>query len=292
MNSMRWSSLYWRDLFEMTKPRICLLALTMSALGYFCGSSGNASMSGLVTLIVGLGFIGASSGILNQYLERDIDARMWRTMNRPLPAERFPEGDAIVWGFVFAILGEFTLLFFINSITAVLGALTLFLYLAVYTPSKRVSSLSTLIGAIPGAMPPLMGFTAAYGRVGAEGFLLFVILFLWQIPHFLAIAWLYRDDYQRAGLPILSVVDSSGVRTAKHVILYSAVLCPLTLVPAIWKVTGPYYFVGSIVLGILFFACGMCLAFKRNEFYARLLFVTSIFYLPALGLMMVWDRIG
>jgi protoheme IX farnesyltransferase len=283
---------YWRDLFELTKPRICLLALMMAALGYFCGNAGQSSILALFVLLVGLGFIGAASGILNQYLERDIDARMWRTMNRPLPAERFPQRDAIVWGFVLAILGEMILLIAVNSITAVLGALTLFLYLAVYTPAKRVSSLSTLIGAIPGAMPPLMGFTASYGRIGPEGFLLFVILFLWQIPHFLAIAWIYREDYRRADLPILSVVDVDGDRTAKHVILYSAALCPLTLVPAIWGVTGPLYFAGAVLLGLLLFACGMCLAVKRNVAYARLLVVASILYLPALGLMMVWDRVA
>jgi len=279
------------DLFEMTKPRICLLALSMAALGFFLGSIGPVQWGRLVWTLVGLGLVGASCGAFNQYLERDIDALMWRTMNRPLPSGRLLPKHAIWVGVITGILGELVLLAAVNSVTAVLGMFTMFFYLAVYTPSKRISSLSTLVGAIPGALPPLMGWTASHGIVTVEGLLLFAILFLWQIPHFLAIAWIYREDYARGGLPILSVVDVEGTETAKQIILYSTVLLPLTLVPSLWGVTGHYYFLGAFALGLAFLIYGIRLAVHRNHYSARRLFLVSIFYLPLLGLLMVWDRV-
>jgi heme o synthase len=280
-----------KDLFEMTKPRICLLALMMAALGFFLGSKGPIPPVTFVLALVGTALVGAACGALNMYLERDIDALMWRTMDRPLPSGRVPPRYALILGFSAAILGELILLVGVNPITAVLGAVTAFFYLGIYTPSKRVSSLSTLIGAIPGALPPLMGFTAAHGRIAAPGLWLFAILFLWQIPHFLAIAWIYREDYARGGFPILSVVDEAGLMTAKQILLYSLVLLPLTLVPSVWGITGGYYFGGALLLGAFFFVLGAKLAFRRNHAHARALFLYSILYLPALGLLLVWDRV-
>jgi protoheme IX farnesyltransferase len=247
-------------------------------------------LSGLGPLLLGLALVGMGCGALNQYLEADIDARMWRTMNRPLPAGRMTGKQALIFGFATALLGELILLFATNAITAVLAALTFFFYLAVYTPSKRLTSMSTLIGAVPGALPPLMGWTASHGRVAPEGLLLFAILLLWQIPHFLAIGWIYREDYARAELPILSVIDEEGIATAKQVILYSIVLLPLTLVPSLWGVTGRVYFLGAMALGIALLAFGILWAIHRSKLTARRLFLASIFYLPGLGLLMVWDR--
>lgn len=279
------------DLLELTKPRICVLALTMAALGFSLGSpAGGIDLRLLALTLFGMALVGASCGAFNQYLERDIDARMWRTLNRPIPAGRISPSTALWMGYVTGILGEGLLLVATNSVTAVLAAFTIFFYIAVYTPAKRVSSMSTLVGAIPGALPPLMGYTAAYGRIAPEGFLLFSILFLWQVPHFLAIAWLYREDYERAGLPILSVVDGEGANTARQVILYSLALLPLTLVPTLWGVTGRSYFIGAITLGLAMLLFGMRLAISKSKYSARRLFLASILYLPALGVLMIWDR--
>jgi heme o synthase len=191
---------------------------------------------------------------------------------------------------VTGLVGELVLLLMVNSVTAVLGGLTLLFYLGIYTPSKKVSSMSTLIGAIPGAMPPLMGWTSSYGFIAPEGLLLFSILFIWQIPHFLAIAWIYREDYARGGFPILSVVDEDGRYVAKQVVLYSIVLLPLTLVPTIWDISGEQYFVGALFLGLCFIGLGIRLALNRVYENARLLFLYSVIYLPILSVLMVWDR--
>jgi len=282
---------YLADLFELTKPRICLLALMTATLGYYLGSETYVSIGGLAGTLIGLGLIGAACGILNQYLESDIDGRMWRTMERPLPSGRVSPRVAVLLAIVSGVVGELVLEFAANSLTAVLAATTLLAYVGIYTPSKRITSMSTLIGAVPGAMPPLMGYTAARGSLGPEGYLLFAILFLWQIPHFLAIAWIYREDYARAGLPILSVVDEEGIVMAKQIVLYSIVLLPLTLVPSVWGITGQSYFVGAMLLGIFFLACAFYLAIQRTKRYAKHLFLASILYLPILGLLMVWDRI-
>lgn len=280
------------DIIELTKPRICLLALMMASLGFLLGTPSGHFDGGLfLATLTGLGLVGAGCGALNQYLERDLDARMWRTMNRPLPAGRLAPSVALIVGFSASLIGEFVLLFGVNSVTAVLGGLTLLFYLGIYTPSKRVSSMSTLLGAIPGAMPPLMGWTASHGGVSSEGLLLFAILFLWQIPHFLSIAWIYREDYGRAGLPILSVVDEKGIATAKQIVLYSVVLLPLSLVPSLWGVTGTAYFYGALILGVIFLVYGLGMAVYRSKWHARRLFLVSIMYLPLLGVLMYWDRI-
>lgn len=279
-----------KDYLELTKPGICGLALTMTCLGFFLGSGPTMEIKPLLISLVGIALVGAASGALNQYIEREIDARMWRTLDRPLPAGRMKASSALIFGIVCGVLGEVVLLVGVNGITALLAAITLFFYIGIYTPSKRVSSLSTLLGAVPGAMPPLMGWTAVQGHIGFEGLVLFGILFLWQIPHFLAIAWIYREDYARANLPVLPVVDELGSSTVKQVIIYSLVLLPISLVPSAWGLTGSYYFYGAIALGLLFLFCGIALAIYRSKLYARRLFFASIIYLPLLGFLMVWDR--
>lgn len=278
------------DFIELTKPRITFLALSMAALGYWLGKTGPIETLDFALFLAGLGLIGGASGVLNQVLERDIDSRMWRTLHRPIPSGRVRAESASKVGLSFALLGELILLIFVNPMTAVLAAVTLFIYLGVYTPSKRVSSLSTLIGAIPGAMPPLMGWTAARGTIGIEGVVLFAILFLWQIPHFLAIGWLHREDYARAHLPILSVVDSEGLQMSKQVILYSLVLLPLTLVPYVWKMAGHFYLWGALLLGLVLIILSGVLAVRRTRALARSLFIYSVFYLPLLGLIWIWNR--
>lgn len=280
-----------RDYFELTKPRICLLALIMTSLGFFLASPGAVDGALLTWALIGIGLVGASSCILNQYIERELDAQMWRTLDRPLPAGRIEPEKALWFGSILAVAGEIVLLVWVNPVTAVLGALTLLFYLGIYTPSKRVSSMSTLIGAIPGAMPPLLGWAAAKGQVGAEGLILFGIIFIWQIPHFLAIAWIYREDYSRANFPILTVLDEKGSITARQIVIYSLVLIPLTLVPAAWGVSGRVYFFGALLLGLAFLAQSVVLAIWRTKVQARRLFLASLIYLPALVFLMVWDRV-
>lgn len=282
-----------KDYIELTKPRICFLALVMTLFGY-----GMAIEPGqpiwtvqLLWAMIGIGLVGAASGILNQYIEKDLDAQMKRTQNRPLPTGRISMASALWFGIITAFLGEVILLVAVNYITAVLGALTLFLYLAVYTPSKRFSTFSTLIGAVPGAMPPLLGWTAATGALGYEGWILFGILFIWQVPHFLAIGWLYRNDYSAANFPILTVVDSEGRATVKQIVIYSLVLLPFTLVAGFSGIAGRYYIFGAAFLGLIFLYEGLRMVWDRSERQARRLFLVSIVYLPLLGFLMVWDRL-
>lgn len=281
---------YTRDLFELTKPRICMLSLMMSTLGFFLGSRGIVDYRTLWLSLAGTALVGASCGAFNHFLERDIDARMWRTMKRPLPSGRLEPSHAVILGAVTGMLGVAILFHYVNALTATLGVLTWFSYVWLYTPSKRWSTLSTLIGAVPGAMPPLMGWTSAANNLAPEGLLLFGILFIWQIPHFLSIAWIYKEDYARGGLAILSVVDEKGIATSKQVVVYSLALLPLTLLPTIWGVTGLLYFFGAMSLGLLFLGSGVSLAVHRSKPYARRLFLVSIVYLPLLSFLMIWDR--
>jgi heme o synthase len=264
----------------------------MSTLGYMMGSHSAISGWHFFFTLLGTGLVGASSCIFNQVAEQEVDSLMLRTQNRPIPAGRIAPESAIRVGVVMGLLGEFILLVAVNAITAILGAVTLLTYVGVYTPSKKATPMSTLIGAIPGAMPPLMGWTASYGSISIQGIVLFMILFLWQIPHFLAIACLYKEDYARASLPILAVVDENGSATSKQVILYSIALLPLTLVPTVWGITGVTYLWGALALGILYLLCGVLLSVYQTRSYARLLFIVSIIYLPILGVLMVWDRIA
>ena len=288
---MKLTATVFHDLTELTKPRICVLALAMTTLGYCVGNQGHFRWLHFIASLVGTALVGAACGAVNQWMERDIDSLMHRTRSRPLPTGRLNPSVALWLGFSCLTLGLLILSVLVNAVTAVLGLITFFLYIAAYTPMKRVSSFSTLVGALPGAMPPLMGWTAAYGSLAPEGWVLFAILFLWQIPHFLAIAWVYREDYARAGLPILSVIDEQGSKTSKQVLLYSSVLLPLSLVPTVQGLTGTVYFFGALVLGILFFVFSIYLAIFRTKVYARRLFLASIIYLPVLGILMAWDKL-
>lgn len=279
------------DIFELTKPRICLLALIMTALGYGMAPIDVVPEVPLWSALVGIALIGASCGALNMVFEKDLDARMVRTQSRPLPTGRISVRTASLLGAASGVLGFAWCIFWVNPLTAGLGALTWLSYLGLYTPAKRISSLSTLIGALPGALPPLMGYTAATGEIGPGGLLLFAILFLWQVPHFLAIAWIYRDDYARALLPILTVLDPSGAVTSRQIVLYSVSLLPVSLLPSLLGITGFAYFMGALLLGLGFIGMGLVLAFRRTRKDAYRLFLVSILYLPLIGLLMIFDKI-
>jgi len=211
----------FRDLVELTKPRITLMVVLTAGIGLLLASGGEASYVLVIHTLVGTGLLAGGSSALNQVLERDLDALMQRTADRPLPAGRMHPDAALLFGVALSIIGLLELTLFVNLLTALLGTLALASYVFLYTPLKRVSSLATVIGAIPGAIPPLMGWTAVTNEIGLGAWVLFGILFLWQLPHFLAIAWMCREDYARAGLPMLPVVDPDGRSTARQMVLWA-----------------------------------------------------------------------
>lgn len=276
---------------ELTKPRISLFALVFVAMGYSIAVSGQFLWLQLVISLIGIGLVGGSCCVLNQYKERDLDLIMNRTMGRPLPSGRLSPINALIFGLVIGTAGELILFLFVNWVTALLAASMLFLYVGVYTPTKRISSICTLIGAIPGAMPPLLGWTAATGKIELGGIVLFSILFIWQIPHFLAIAWIYKEDYSRASFQMLSVIDQNGQATARQVIVYSLVLLPMSLLPSVLGTAGITYFWGALIMGIIFLGLGIELARHRTKIQARRLFLASLIYLPALCFLLAWDSV-
>jgi protoheme IX farnesyltransferase len=231
-----------------------------------------------------------SAAVLNQVYERDTDARMRRTRSRPLPDGRVGATEAGIFGAVLAGCGLAVLAVSANMAAALLALATLVIYLVVYTPMKRRSPAATLVGAVPGALPPLIGWAAAHGGASLGGWTLFGIVFLWQIPHFMAIAWLYRDDYKSAGFPMLPVVEPSGRRTGQHAVLYAAALVPVSLTPSFVGISGTIYFWVALALGLALLGLAAAFAAGRSERAARWLFFGSITYLPLLWAAMVFDH--
>jgi protoheme IX farnesyltransferase len=233
-----------------------------------------------------MAFAAGGTLALNQYLERDVDAQMKRTRLRPLPDGRLQPKQALVFGVAIAGCGVLYLAFFVNVLSAFVTAFSVGSYLFLYTPLKRKTSLCSVVGAVPGALPPVIGWGAARGELGLEAWVLFGILFLWQIPHSLAIARLYRDDYARAGIKVLPVVEPDGGSTGRQIISNCLALLAVGLLPTLIGLAGTVYFFGAIVLGLMFLGCGIALAISRSEASARLLLFASLVYLPAqLGLM-------
>ena len=279
------------DFYELTKPRMNFLVVVTTMVGYFMAAHGPADWLRVVYTLVGTAFTAAGSSVFNQYSERSLDAQMRRTVNRPLPGGRIKPADALFFGLVLSLLGVAILALFVNVLTAVLGALTLLLYVFVYTPAKRTTSLCTIIGAVPGAIPPVMGFTAVQGTITPQALSLFAILFFWQMPHFLAIAILYRDDYARGGFRMLPVVDKDMAMTGRQIILYSLSLVTISLMPALLNMAGIVYFVAALLLGIAFTGFGVVCARSKTRADARQLFLASIVYLPVLLAAMMIDKI-
>jgi protoheme IX farnesyltransferase len=239
--------------------------------------------------ILGTGLVAAGASAFNQLLEISRDARMARTRNRPLPSGQMPRGQALAFALVATLAGLEVLTTFVNPLTALLGLLNLIVYLAIYTPLKPRTSLNTLVGGICGAVPPMMGWTAATGELALGAFLLGAILFVWQIPHFLALAWLYRDEYSKAGYRMLPVIDPTGQLTCLLIILYSLTLLPLGLAVMFWGISGYLYGAASLVLGLAFFALGLNLRLRKTAPAARRVFLASVLYLPLLLGTMVAD---
>lgn len=278
------------DYLILTKVRITALVLVTAATGFLLGSIGGLDMPLLGWTLLGTGLAASGAAALNQVVEREFDARMRRTAGRPIPAGRMSAPHGLIVGVVLSLAGVGVLAEFVNLLTAALGLATVLLYVGVYTPLKRMTTLNTIVGAVPGAIPPVMGWTAASGSLGVPAGVLFAILFLWQLPHFLAIAWIFRDDYRRGGFPMLPVVDPEGLTTGHQVALYCAALVPVSLLPTILGLTGPIYFFGALVLGLGFLAFGLRMARNRQGREARGVLLASVTYLPLLLALLVIDR--
>lgn len=269
---------YW----ELTKPRITWLILMSTALGYWYGARLVWDWALLLATLVGTGLLASGTAVLNQWYERRTDALMNRTRRRPLPSGRVGPGAALVYGIGLSLLGFAALWSGANPTAAWLGLFTLLSYLLLYTPLKQRSPWSTTVGAIPGAMPPLIGYAAAAGRLTAEAWVLYGILFLWQFPHFLSIAWMYREDYARGGIKMLPVVEADGVRTARQILWTSLALIPLSLAPGMLGMSGWFYMIAAAGLGLFYAAAAWRLRLRRTPLAARQLLLASVLYLPAL----------
>ena len=283
---------------DLTKARLTTLVLLTTLVGFYVGWRGPMDFALMFNLLAGTALVASGASALNQLLEREYDAKMRRTQKRPLPSGRLQPTTVMIFGGVSATAGLIYLALAVNLITSVIGAVTFVSYLFIYTPLKRVTWLNTAIGAVPGALPPMMGWTAARGELTGEGWALFAILAFWQMPHFFAIAWIYRDEYAKAGFKMLPVIDPDGLRTGQQAVSHTLALLVVSLSPFVFKMSGPVYLAGALVLGAgyLWYAIQFSrqLRFARAELTlvrARQLFLASIIYLPLLLTMMVWDKV-
>jgi protoheme IX farnesyltransferase len=281
-----------RDYIALTKPRITWLILMSTGVGYFFGARAGWHFLTLLHTILGTGLIASGTAALNQWYEREADAQMKRTQARPLPSGRLSARRALAFAIVISMIGFTELFLGVNALTGWLGLFTLLSYLFIYTPLKQRSPHSTTIGAIPGAMPPLIGFAAASGTLTWDAWILFAILFLWQFPHFYAIAWMYREDYERAGIRMLPVVEPDGESTARRMLICSLVLIPTSLLPKFLAMTGNLYLVGAIAVGLLFLYASAQVVFDRTRQQARRVLLASVIYLPVLYGLMLVDRLA
>ena len=278
-----------RDWVELTKPRITTMVVFTTLVGFVMSAPGPVPILALLAALAGTAFVAAGAAVLNQVLERRTDALMLRTRGRPLPAGRVTATQGAVFGWALSALGLGLLLWRSGPLAAAVAALTLLSYLAIYTPLKRRTPFATLVGAVPGALPPVIGWAAAQRSLDGGAFVLFAIVFLWQVPHFLAIAWLYRDDYARAGFPMLPVLDRDGAFTARQTVVHSLALLLVSLTAA--GLGGAVYLGGAFVLGVALTLFALRLASARNLAAARGLFLASVLYLPALCSLLLAARL-
>jgi len=276
---------------DLTKARLTFLVLLTTLVGFYLGYRGPMDYLLMLHTVLGTALVASGASALNQLLEREHDSKMRRTRNRPLPSGRLQPTTVMMFGGVTSCAGLLYLALAVNLATSVIGAISLLSYLFIYTPLKRVTWLNTAIGAIPGALPPLMGWTAARGELSGEGWALFAILAFWQLPHFLAIAWIYRDEYAKAGFVMLPVIDPAGERTARQTVSHTLGLLPISLCPFVFKMTGPVYLFGACALGLIFIWFAVQFARHLTVARARQLFFVSILYLPLLLGVMVLDKI-
>lgn len=279
------------DLVAMTKPGITLMVALTTVLGFLL--AGGALLSWrLAATLLGTCLVAAGASVLNQFWERAPDALMRRTADRPLPTGRIDPDVALLFGVALGIAGLLELALAVDALTAALGAAALAGYVFAYTPLKKVSSLATVVGAVPGALPPMMGWCAVRGEVDLAAWALFGILFFWQMPHFLAIAWLCREDYARGGFPMLPVLDPGGAWTGRQSVLYGAALVPVSLLPSLLGLAGAWYFGGALALGLGYLGFSLAFARRRSTPGARRLMFASLLYLPALLAVLLLDRLA
>jgi heme o synthase len=280
-----------RDFVSLAKPRLNLLVVASTLAGYVMAGGEALGVLRVAGLLLGTGLVAGGASAFNQVMERDLDALMRRTRTRPLPDQRLQPADGLLFGAAVTLSGLLMIVAAANLLAAVVALATLLSYVAVYTPLKRRSSFGTVIGAIPGALPPIIGWAAAEGALPPQAWTLFGIMFLWQLPHFLAIAWLYREDYARAGFPMLPVLEPDGRSTGRQAVLYAAALLPLSLAPTLMGMAGDVYFTGALLLGVAFLALTVRFARTRSTRAARQVFFGSITYLPLLWILMIANKI-
>jgi heme o synthase len=276
--------------FELTKPGITRMVLVTTAAGFYLASRGTFDFVLFLNTLLGTALAASGTNALNQWVERDADRHMNRTSSRPLPSGRLSSMEAVAFAWAISIVGMAYLAVFVNITTAVVVALSLSSYVFVYTPLKKKTWFSTVIGAVPGALPILAGWTATGRPISAGAWALFAIMFVWQMPHFYALAWIYREDYGRAGFQMLTVVDKTGRRAGRHTLLFAAALIPISVLPTVFGVAGYIYFAGALALGIAFLIVASGMLSKPNEKIAWRVFTGSIIYLPTLLLLMVADK--
>jgi heme o synthase len=278
------------DFVSLAKPRLNLLVVASTLVGYAMADGEALGVVRVAGLLLGTGLVAGGASAFNQVLERDLDALMRRTRMRPLPDERLQPAEGVLFGSAITLAGLLMIVASANLLAAAVALATLLTYLVVYTPLKRRSSFGTVIGAIPGALPPIIGWAAGDGTLPLQAWTLFGIMFLWQLPHFLAIAWMYREDYARAGFPMLPVLEPDGRSTGRQSVVYAAALVPLSLAPTLMRMAGEVYFAGALVLGLAFLGLTLQFARTRATRDARRVFFGSIAYLPLLWILMIADK--
>ncbi len=266
---------------ELIKARLTLMVLVTTTMGFYLATNAMDWLL-LFRALFGTGLLACGAAALNQYLEKDLDAKMQRTASRPIPVGQIAPETALLLGGALSAAGLIYIASQVNLLTSVIGAVTLVSYIAVYTPLKRVTPINTVVGAVPGALPPLMGWTAAGGEITEKGLALVAILYFWQLPHFFAIAWIYREEYAKAGFVMLSLDDESGERTSQQAVAYAVSLLPFSILPYAFGMAGAVYFAGAIILGGLYLAFAISFYRKLSIASARRLFIYSIVYLPLL----------
>ena len=277
----------FRDFVALTKPRIAMMVLITVFTGFYLGARGASNPSTLLLTMAGTGLVACGASVMNQVLEKDRDKLMRRTVNRPLPAGRVGSIEATVFGCLITSAGLLMLALGVNGLSAVVAVATWLLYVFVYTPLKPLTTLNTAIGAIPGALPPVIGWAAATDRLGVEAWSLFLIVFLWQFPHFLAIAWVHREDYARGGFRMLPLVDPTGAITGRQAAFHALALIPAGLLPTAIGLAGNDYFIGAMILGIYYLIDSIKFWMNISDQSARKLMRASFLYLPAIVLLLL-----
>jgi protoheme IX farnesyltransferase len=280
------------DYLELTKPRLTLFVLLVVAISAWLAGRGEGRLALVFHAVLGTGLVAAGASALNMLLERRCDARMHRTADRPLPAGRLRPSDVAVFGLLLTAAGLLHLWLLTTPLATLLAAVTWVTYLAVYTPLKRRTTLNTHVGAVPGALPALIGWAAIDGELAPGAWALFLIVYVWQLPHFLSIAWLYREDYERGGFVMLPLVDAEGRMTGRQAALGALALIPVSLLPTLAGLSGPLYFLGAVALGVYFLRHAARFAFTRSSNRARRLMRASLLYLPLLLALLLLDRVA